>query len=182
MPVNIDDPRPAGSTGMTQAQLAVTYDPAVLSVSAADVRLGTVPAAGSGWTLQAVVDQATGQIGITLFSATPITSSAGGSLVTITFHVRPGAAGTTPINLAASVNPTGRYCAADRRGRQPGPVHPAPGADRRRHGRRGRLGDPAGGRRASPLDNLSVIGMAAPPAVLASLGARRDPSRSRRNT
>ena len=28
--VNIDDPRPAGSTGMTQALLGLTYDPTVV--------------------------------------------------------------------------------------------------------------------------------------------------------
>src|SRR5262249_27845902 len=90
-PVNIADPRPEGGTGLTQAPLALTYDPGVLSVSGADVHLGTVPAAGTGWRLQSVVDAATGQIGITLFSVTPISTSVGGSLVTIDFHVQPGA-------------------------------------------------------------------------------------------
>ncbi len=109
VPVNIDDPHPRGSTGMTQALLALTYDPAVFAVSAADIRLGSVPAAGTGWTLQTRVDAATGQIAIILFSVTPITSSAGGSLVTIDFHVKPGAApGVSPINLAAEVNPNGQ--------------------------------------------------------------------------
>ena len=102
--------RPAGSTGMTQALLALTYDPRVFSVSVADIRLGTVPLSGSGWVLQARVDQATGQIGIILFSATPIASSVGGSLVTIDFHVQPGAVvGATPIDLVQAVNPTGRH-------------------------------------------------------------------------
>jgi subtilisin family serine protease len=109
VPVNLDDPRPAGSTGLTQAVLALTYDPAVFSVSATDIHLGTVPLAGAGWTLQSRVDAWTGQIGILLVSAMPIRSATGGSLVTITFHVRPGArGGTTPINLAAQVNPNGR--------------------------------------------------------------------------
>src|SRR5262249_44938038 len=52
VPVNIDDPHPAGSTGLTQAILALRYDPAVFWVSAADIHLGTVLAAGTGWTLQ----------------------------------------------------------------------------------------------------------------------------------
>jgi hypothetical protein len=108
VPVNIEDPHPAGSTGLTQAQLALTYDPTVFTVSAADVHLGTVPAAGSGWTLQTTVDTTTGQIAITLFSVTPISSPVGGSLVTIDFHVKPTAAsGTTSIDLATSVNPNG---------------------------------------------------------------------------
>ncbi len=109
VPVNIDDPHPKGSTGMTQALLALTYDPTVFTVTAADIHLGTVPAAGSGWVLQTRVDATTGQIAIILFSATPIASSAGGSLVTIDFHVKPGAApGASPINLAAEVNPNGQ--------------------------------------------------------------------------
>jgi N-acetylneuraminic acid mutarotase len=88
VPVMLDDPHPFGSTGMTEAILALTYDPTVLSVSAADITLGTIPASGSGWQMEAVVDQTTGQIGIELFSTTPITASAAGSLVNITFHVQ----------------------------------------------------------------------------------------------
>ena len=108
VPVNIDDPHPAGSTGMTQATLALTYDPAVLSVSASDIQLGSVPASGTGWTLQAAVDPAAGQIGVTLWSPTPISSSAAGSLVTIVFHRTDAAAtGTTAIDLVPSVDPAG---------------------------------------------------------------------------
>src|SRR5205814_1953400 len=43
VPVELDDARPAGSTGLTQALLALRYDPAVWSVSAADVHLGSLP-------------------------------------------------------------------------------------------------------------------------------------------
>ncbi len=108
-PVNIDDPQPAGSTGMQQATLALTYDPSVLSVSASDVHLGSVPLSGSGWRLETVVDQATGQIGITIYSATPISSDLAGSLVTIDFHlIATAAVGNSSINLAASVNPNGQ--------------------------------------------------------------------------
>ena len=86
----------------------MTYDPAVFSVTAADVYLGTVPLSGSGWQVTAEVDPATGQIGIDLYSTTPIDSTLGGSLVTIDFHTLGRAAtGTTPINLAASVDPSG---------------------------------------------------------------------------
>jgi hypothetical protein len=130
--VTIDDPRPEGSTGMTQALLAITYDPTVLDVSAADIRLGTVPASGSGWQLQSRVDAATGQIGILLFSPTPIGTSAGGSLVTIDFHVRAGAApGATPINLAAAVNPNGRgvFRTAVYDNQGPYTLHPEPTDD-----------------------------------------------------
>ncbi len=41
--VNIDTARPAGSTGMTEAILALHYDPLLFTVSAVDVQLGTLP-------------------------------------------------------------------------------------------------------------------------------------------
>jgi hypothetical protein len=108
VPVNIDDPHPAGSEGMVSATLAVSYDPAVWSVSTSDIRLGSVPESGSGWTLQSVVDPAAGQIGVTIWSVTPITSSTAGSLVTIVFHRSDLAAtGTTTIDLVPSVDPDG---------------------------------------------------------------------------
>ena len=88
--VMLDDPHPAGSTGLTEAILALTYDPSNLSVSAADITLGSLPGLGQGWQLNAVVDQTTGQIGIEIYSMTPITATQAGSLVNITFHVLPG--------------------------------------------------------------------------------------------
>ena len=42
--------------------------------------------AGGDWTIVPTIDQATGQIAIALSSSTPISSSIGGSLVTIDFH------------------------------------------------------------------------------------------------
>jgi sugar lactone lactonase YvrE len=90
VPVLLDNPHPDGSTGMTEAIVGLTYDPKVLSVAAADITLGAIPASGSGWRLEAVVDQLTGQIAIDLYSATPITETQAGSLVSITFHVLPG--------------------------------------------------------------------------------------------
>ena len=108
VPVNIDDPHPAGSTGMTQATLALSYDPAIFSVSTSDIQLGSVPASGSGWTLQSAVDPAAGQIGVTIWSPTPIASSTAGSLVTIVFRRSDTAAsGTTAIDLVPSVDPAG---------------------------------------------------------------------------
>jgi hypothetical protein len=109
IPVNLDDARPQGSTGLTEATLALRFDPAVFTVSAADVYLGSIPLSGSGWTLTSVVDQGTGQLAITLYSLTPIATSNGGSLVTIDFHERPGAAqGLPTIELAGEVNPNGQ--------------------------------------------------------------------------
>ena len=49
---------------MTEAVLALTYDPSVFGVSSADISLGSIPSLGVGWQLVSVVDQATGQIGI----------------------------------------------------------------------------------------------------------------------
>ena len=49
VPVMLDDPDPVGSTGMTEAHLALTYDPSVLSVSSSDITLGSIPGLGTGW-------------------------------------------------------------------------------------------------------------------------------------
>ena len=111
--VNIDDADPAGSTGLTEAHLALTYDPSLFTVSATDVHLGSVLTAGSGWTVAPTIDPATGQIAIALSSDTPISSSLGGSLVTIDFHQLSGEPGgvspRSAISLVASVNPNGQY-------------------------------------------------------------------------
>jgi len=53
--VMLDDPHPSGSTGLTEAMLALTYDPAVLTVSASDITLGSIPSLGTGWQLSSVV-------------------------------------------------------------------------------------------------------------------------------
>jgi len=110
--VNIDTARPPGSTGMVEAALALTYDPKVFDVSAADVQLGTVPESGTGWKLQAEVNAQTGLIGVELSSTTAIQNTAGGSLVTIAMHLRgepgvlaPGVAPTTTLTLVPYVDP-----------------------------------------------------------------------------
>ena len=91
--------------------MALVYDPKVLSVSAADINLGSIPLSGTGWKLVSVVDATTGQIGIDLYSTTPIADATAGSLVTITFHVNKGATpGSTAVELVASgsANPDGQ--------------------------------------------------------------------------
>ena len=61
------------------------------------------------WQLSAVVDAATGQIGIQLYSLTAITSAKAGSLVNITFHVVPGATvPATAVQLVDAVTPHGQ--------------------------------------------------------------------------
>jgi len=111
--------------------LALTYDPGQFSVSTADIHLGSVLTAGSGWSIVPTIDPVTGQIAIALSSTTPISRSVGGSLVTIDFHqvtgepggVSPRSTGVgsdqplptpdpsplTPFRLVASVNPNGQY-------------------------------------------------------------------------
>jgi uncharacterized delta-60 repeat protein len=110
VPVLLDNPQPQGSAGITEAILALTYDPNVLSVSAADITLGTIPDSSSGWRLESMIDQATGQIGIDLYSTTPITDAEAGSLVNITFHLLPGAnTAATKVQLVSAVTPQNRW-------------------------------------------------------------------------
>jgi hypothetical protein len=89
--VLLDDPHPAGSAGMTEAVLALTYDPSILSVSSSDITLGSIPSLGGNWQLQSMVDQATGQIAVVLYSTTPVAEMQPGSLITLVFHVAHGA-------------------------------------------------------------------------------------------
>ncbi len=112
VPVDIDTARPLGSTGANEAILALQYDPRLFSVSAADVRAGSLT---DGWQLTTVVNSQTGQIGIDIFSSTPILTTQGGSLVEIVCSVlcAVGSAGVTglsspPIRLVNQVDPTGR--------------------------------------------------------------------------
>src|SRR5207253_2951527 len=111
--VLLDHPRPEDSTGMTEAILALTYDPKVLSVSASDISLGSIPGQGTGWRLVSVIDPVTGQIAIDLFSTTAITATQGGSLVNIAFHIQTGEpGGVSPrsmVQLVNSVAPNGQW-------------------------------------------------------------------------
>jgi YDG domain len=116
--VMIDHPDPEGSTGLNAASLALTFDPEVLTVSAEDITLGSIPSRSSGWQLSAVVDQATGQIGIQLYSSTPIATNQGGSLVNIIFHplaaserrgVNSPVPATTTVQLVNSATPNGQH-------------------------------------------------------------------------
>src|SRR5262249_25492067 len=62
------------------------------------------------WSIVSFINPVTGELAIDVSSAMPITAAIGGSLVTIEFHVRAGAAlGPTPIQLVDTVNPTGRH-------------------------------------------------------------------------
>jgi Bacterial pre-peptidase C-terminal domain/Bacterial Ig-like domain len=96
--VNIDDAQPAGSTGLVRGHLALTYDPSVFTVSAADVHLGSVLASG-GWKVVPTINQTTGQIAIALSGETPITGSSGGSLIMIDFHAAGEVVHLSTINL-----------------------------------------------------------------------------------
>jgi hypothetical protein len=128
--VMLDHPHPAGSTGMTEAHLALTYDPSVLSVSEADITLGSIP--GAGWRITSEVDAATGQIGINILNlaGTPITPTQAGSLVNIAFHVVPGAApGGTSVQLVSQATPNGQRFVTEVDDDQ-GPLTLSPGVDR----------------------------------------------------
>ncbi len=113
VPVNIDTAHPVGSTGATEAILALRYDPQLFSVSPADVQAGSLT---DGWQLTTVVNAQTGEIGIDIFSTTPIETTAGGSLVTITVGSGQWAVGSnegaavslTPLTLVNQVNPSGQ--------------------------------------------------------------------------
>jgi hypothetical protein len=92
VPVLLDNPHPLGSTGMTEAILALSYDPKVLTVATSDITLGSIPGLNGGWRLLSTIDPVTGRIGIQLYGTTSLTDTQGGSLVEITFHALPGAA------------------------------------------------------------------------------------------
>ncbi len=106
VPVNIDTAKPVGSNGATEAILALKYNPQVFTVSPADVQAGSLT---SGWQVTTVVNAQTGEIGIDIFSSSPIQTTLGGSLVTISLHVRDTApAGQAALTLVNQVNPTGQ--------------------------------------------------------------------------
>jgi autotransporter-associated beta strand protein len=110
VPVLLDQARPDGSTGMTEAIIGLTYDPKALTVSPTDITLGSLLASNSGWWLVSVVDAATGQIAIDLYSTTAITQAQAGTLVNIAFHTAPGAyVPATAVQLVDSVTPQGHW-------------------------------------------------------------------------
>jgi hypothetical protein len=108
--VTIDHPHPTGSTGLTEVTLALTYDLKMLDVSPSDITLGSIPCQGTGWQISTVVDQTTGQIGIEIYSLTPITATQAGSLVNIAFHTLPDVMGlTTAVQLLGQTTPNGQW-------------------------------------------------------------------------
>jgi hypothetical protein len=107
--VNIDTAHPAGSSGMTDAILALAFDPTVFDVSASDVQLGSVPQSSKAWQLKAEVNNQTGLIGIELFGGAAIQESGSGSLVTIAMHTRTGSvpANDRPLVILPYADPSG---------------------------------------------------------------------------
>jgi hypothetical protein len=105
--INIDNAHPPGSTGLIQADLALTYNSQAFTVSAADVHLGSLLAGSPGWTLAVSINTATGQIAITLTGATPIQTTAAGSLVTIDVHPLGTQPASPALALVPWVDPTG---------------------------------------------------------------------------
>src|SRR5206468_3055647 len=62
VPVTLDNPHPEGSTGLTAATLALTYDPLQFTVSDGDIQLGSLIPAGSDWELDFNINADAGQI------------------------------------------------------------------------------------------------------------------------
>ncbi len=86
VPVNINNPDPAGSGGLAGIALAIDFDPSVLTVASNGITPGTLTS-----NLVVTANVGNGELGIVLSSATPITSTTGGSIVLITFTVNAGA-------------------------------------------------------------------------------------------
>jgi hypothetical protein len=162
---------------MTEATVAVSYDPAVFSVSPSDIHLGSVPASGSGWSLQSTVDQASGQIAVTIWSATPIASSAAGSLVTIDFHQSGLAtAGTTTIDLVDSVDPNGGAAIHTQVDGAQGPYTLTPAPTNAYNSQIDGLVTLAAAEAAPQLTASVVAGPAAPAAAVKALGPVSSPA------
>ena len=106
MPVNLDDPNPAGSGGIIGASLAINYDPAVLTFDS--VQAGAAYPVAGGWALASTDNQPSGLLGISLVNqgGTPNTSTVGGNLALITFTVNANApVGQSLINIVPSNTP-----------------------------------------------------------------------------
>jgi cyclophilin family peptidyl-prolyl cis-trans isomerase len=109
VPITLSNPHPAGTSGLFDAVIGLTYDPARFDVATGDIQLGSLTS--SGWTIASNIDAATGQIAITLTanSGQQITSTAAGTLAVINFHVKSNATiGTTPIRIESAVTPNGQ--------------------------------------------------------------------------
>jgi hypothetical protein len=107
VPILLDNPHPEGSTGMTEAVLALTYDPSALRVTPADITLGSIPGL-AGWQISSVIDPVNGKIGITLFGPEALATTQGGVLVNIAFQPVPGAARLTAVRLVESLTLNGQ--------------------------------------------------------------------------
>ena len=133
--VMLDHPHPAGSTGMTEAHLALTYDPSVLSVSASDITLGSIPG-WRGWQITSEVDAATGQIGINLFNLERDADhgDAGGQPGQHRLPRCAGGGGAGDVRATGEPGDAERPALCHGRGRRPGTAHSQP-----RHGSGGYL-------------------------------------------
>ena len=102
VPINVDTLNDGdGHKGLSGGQLVVFYNPAVFSVSGSDVGLGSLLSPG-GWNI--LTDTVTpGYLLIDLDVGNLITSTGGGTLVTVNFHVFNNAPlGPSLIDLAAN--------------------------------------------------------------------------------
>ncbi len=105
VPVNILNPNPINSGGLDDATIAINYDSAVFTV--ANVTIGAINAA-AGWTAFTANTNNAGEIIITTGAtngASPISSTASGSLAQITFNVIGIPPGNTSVINLAGVSP-----------------------------------------------------------------------------
>lgn len=85
---------------MCRYYFCIKYDPNVFTEANADVHMGSLPLSGTGWHVTPNVNQTTGEMFIGLSSIDTISSTSGGILITIDFHVNAGAPlGASQINL-----------------------------------------------------------------------------------
>jgi hypothetical protein len=93
--------------GLQAIDLVLSYDPAALSISPADISLSGFAAAAS-WAQ--VLSLATpGEIRLSLYGTNPVAASGAGTLVNLTFHVLPTAAnGDYPISVVTAPSTASR--------------------------------------------------------------------------
>ena len=107
VPINVDvlNDASTGNSGLSGADFVLFYNSNVLSVSAPDVHLGTALSGSPGWTILTNSPSA-GELIIGLSTSGGVAGTAGGSIVTVNFHVSNTAplGSTTPIDLAADAN------------------------------------------------------------------------------
>jgi len=98
VPIIVDD-----SLGLQGFNFDVTYDPAMLSLSNADVDLGQMLIDASGWQVIPNVDDSAGTAAMALFGVAPL-GAGSGNVATLNFAVLDDAEGLSVITLTGPDN------------------------------------------------------------------------------